>query len=112
MEVVYKRRMLKKLGIISIRDLLFVKPHIVTKYLNLMSFDFDLFRLRCFRRRGSSNIDINNLDKIIGEIEDIICSKGIREADKYAKQLVGQSCLVAHEKKGKLCEAIHGLSFL
>lgn len=110
-EVVYKRRMLKTLGINTVKDLIIVKPHIITKYLNLISFDFDLFRARCFRRRGNNNMDIKNLDRIVDKIEGIIDSKGIREADKYARQFAGQSCLVDHEKKAKLCKAINKLSF-
>ena len=110
-EVVYKRKMLKKLGIFAVKDLLTIKPHIVTKYLKLMSFDFELFRARCFRRRDNSNININDLDSIVDQIEHMIDSKGIREADMYARQFAGQSCLLDHEKKGKLCKAINKLSF-
>jgi hypothetical protein len=110
-EVVYKRKMLKKLGIVAVNDLLIVKPPIVTKYLKLMEFDFDLFRARFFRRRGNSNIDITDLDSIVEQIEHMIDSKGIREADMYAKQFSGQSCLVENEKKVKLCKAINKLSF-
>jgi hypothetical protein len=110
-EVVYKRKMLKKLGIVAVKDLLTIKPSIVTKYLKLMSFDFDIFKERCFRRRGNSNIDITDLDSIVNQIEHMIDSKGIREADMYARQFAGQSCLVDHERKDKLCEAINKLSF-
>ena len=110
-EVVYKRKMLKKLGIVAVKDLLTIKPSIVTKYLKLMSFDFDIFKERCFRRRGNSNIDITDLDSIVNQIEHMIDSKGIREADMYARQFAGQSCLLDHEKKGKLCKAINKLSF-
>ena len=110
-EVVYKRRMLKKLGIVAVKDLLTIKPSIITKYLNLMEFDFDLFRERCFRRRDNNNININDLDSIVDQIEHMIDSNGIREADMYARQFAGPSCLVDHEKKDKLCKAINKLSF-
>ena len=110
-EVVYKRKMLKKLGIVAVKDLLTIKPSIVTKYLKLMSFGFELFRARCFRRRDNSNINVKGLDSIVNQIEHMIDSKGIREADMYARQFAGQSCLLDHEKKGELCEAINKLSF-
>ena len=110
-EVVYKRKMLKKLGIVAVKDLLTVKPPVVTKYLKLMSFDFELFRARCFRRRDNSNININDLDSIVDQIEHMIDSKGIREADMYARQFAGQTCLVENEKKAKLCKEINKLSF-
>ena len=110
-EVVYKRKMLKKLGIVAVKDLLTVKPPVVTKYLKLMEFNFDLFRARCFRRRDNSNININDLDSIVDQIEHMIDSKGIREADMYARQFAGQTCLAENEKKAKLCKAINKLSF-
>jgi len=111
-EIVYKRRLLKRMGINTIEDLFKIKTSAVTKYLRLMIFDYELFRKRCFSRRGSNGVTFRELDTIIENIDTLIERKSIRAASEYARNFAGCSCLKEHEQNDKFWEVINNKSFL
>ena len=112
MEIVYRRRLLKKVGLNTIEDLFRIKTSTVTKYLRLMTFDYDLFRKRCFSRRGLNGVTFKETYEIIANIENLIEKKSIRAAGEYARNFAGCSCLKEHEQNEKFWEVINNKSFL
>ena len=110
-EIVYKRRLLRRIGLNTIEDLFKIKTSAVTKYLRLMMFDYEVFRKRCFSRRGLNGVTFKEIDAIIENIETLIEKKGIRAAGEYARNFAGCSCLKEHEQNEKFWEIINNKSF-